>query len=160
MVLPCIPANDTANRIAQSCEDSWSAHNNDCNHFVKAAVGRFLETGYFDGLNADGIVEKLKTASDAWKRTTAIDDAIAAAKDGNIVIAGMSSIELNDTDGHLAVVIGCDGEQSGSVNVPMGYAGSLRTSARLAGGRLSSTFNAELVRSERLNYFITAPEVA
>lgn len=162
MALPCIPENSAAKAIAQSCDDNWPTSNDDCNHFVKNALGGFLPTGYFDGMNADEIVAKMKTAGEGWTKTTAIADAIAGAKNGKIVIAGMSSKELHDSNGHLAVIVGCDGQLSGdghvSVIVPLCYAGSLHNaSARIRGGRLSGTFDQVLVRSERINYFLKSP---
>jgi hypothetical protein len=160
MPVPCTPANTTALNITQSCDNTWAANNDDCNKFVKAALGSFLAAAYFDGLNADGIVGKMKTAAEGWTMTTAIADAIGGAKDGKVVIAGMTSAELGDTHGHLAVVVGCDGQVSGTVTVPVGYAGALNPIARLDGGRLSGTFQAEMVRSEGINYFIKAAVTA
>jgi hypothetical protein len=154
MALPCTPANITARNIAQSCENAWPTNNDDCNKFVKAALGGFLGAGYFDGMNADAIVAKMKTASEGWKMTTVIADAIDGAKAGNVVIAGMTAAELSDTNGHLAVVVGCDGAVSGTVPVPQGYAGSLTARARLDGGRLSGTFLPESVQDGKINYFI------
>jgi len=54
MPVPFTPANTTARDITQSCDATWAANNDDCNKFVKAALGSFLAAAYFDGLNADG----------------------------------------------------------------------------------------------------------
>lgn len=160
MTIPCTPNDATAKAITQSCEDNWAANNDDCNKFVKAALGGFLANAYFDGLDADGIIGKMESAAEAWTKTTSIDAAITDAKDGKAVIAGMTSDQLGDPHGHLAVVVGCDGQLSGTVIVPVGYAGSINAAARLDGGRLSGTFKADLVRSEGLNYFVKAVQVS
>ena len=157
MTLPCTPIQPTAEAISRACEIAWPANNDDCNKFVKAALSDFLAAGYFDGLNADGIVSKMKQPAGYWTQTTSIAAAIAGAKAGKIVIAGMTSAELGQEHGHLAIVVGCDGKQSGSVTVPVGYAGSLgNQSARLNGERLSGTFLAVTVQAEGINYFITS----
>lgn len=158
MAVPCVPDNQVANQILQSCESQFAANNTDCNHFLKAALLPFLALGYFDGLDADGIVGKLRTAEARWTNTRSISDAITGAKGGNIVVAGMTSAALNDTHGHVAVLVGCDGQPSGDTIVPVGYAGALNPVARLDGGRLSGTFLATTVRSEGLDYYIKAPD--
>lgn len=153
----CTPANATAQKLLASCATSYAGSNIDCNVFVKAACGDFVTDGFFDGLDADGIVNKLESTA-GWKKTLKIGEAIAAAKIGKVVIAGMTSSDLGDAHGHLAVVVGCDGQTSGTVTVPVGYAGSLKPSARLNGGRLTGTFNAQTVREEKLPYYTRAAE--
>lgn len=157
MTLPCMPTQPIAQAIVKACELAWPANNDDCNKFVKAALADFLAAGYFDGLNADAMVGKMKQAAEAWILTTSIAAAIVGAKAGKVVIAGMTSEELGQKYGHLAIVVGCDGQHSGAVSVPVGYAGSLHNeSARLNGGRLSGTFLATTVQEEGINYFITS----
>ena len=59
------------------------------------------------------------------------------AKAGKIVVAAMTAAALHDSHGHLAVVVGCDGQPSGETIVPIGYAGSIgNPAARLDGARL------------------------
>lgn len=159
MTAPCTPENAVAKLILQSCEAQFAANRGDCNHFLKAALGDFLAEGYLDGLDADQIVQKLQAAGEGWSNSRSIADAITAAKDGNMVVAGMTSAALGQSHGHVAVVVGCDGQVSGTVVVPVGYAGSLENpAAQLDGGRLSGTFLADMVRNEGLDYYIKAPD--
>ena len=149
---PCQPENDVAQQILQSCVEHFAANDDDCNKFLKAALGVFLADGYFEGMNADAIVGKLKQANEGWRSSRRIATAIERAKAGDMVIAGMTSAALGASHGHLAIVVGCDGQPSSGKIVPLGYAGSLgNPSARLEGGRLSGTFLATMVRSEQLD---------
>ena len=159
MTVPCKPDNAVAKQIIDNCEANFAANSDDCNKFLKAALGGFLTAGYLDGLDADGIVGKLKNPAEGWVTTREIDVAISMAKSGNIVVAGMTSIALGEAHGHVAVVVGCDGQSSGTTAVPLGYAGSLgNPAARLDGGRLSGTFAAKLVRSGELDYYYKLPD--
>jgi hypothetical protein len=157
MAVPCVPDDAVAKQIIASCDANFAANADDCNKFLKAALGDFLTPGYLDGLDADGILSKLKDPTEGWTTSRAIATAISMAQSGNVVIAGMRSIALGQTHGHVAVVVGCDGQRSGDTIVPLGYAGSLgNPRARLDGGRLSGTFT--LVRSEGLDYYYRAPD--
>jgi hypothetical protein len=158
MPVPCTPNNSAAVAILNSCAAAFPANSTDCNHFLKASLGKFLVAGYLDGLDADQIVQKMQAGIGGWANSRQIADAIAMAKGGNLVVAGMTSASLGQSHGHVAVVVGCDGQLSGAVAVPMGYAGSLVAAARLNGGRLSGTFAARLVRSEGLDYYFKAPD--
>jgi hypothetical protein len=159
MPVPCTPPNIVAKQIIDSCEASFAAHRGDCNQFVKAALGPFLVVDYFLDLDADGIVGKMRQAVEGWICSRKIVDAIAAAKAGHIVIAGMTAASLGQHHGHVAVVVGCDGQASGAVTVPVGYAGSLENpAAQLNGGRISGTFAATMVRSESLDYYFKSPD--
>ena len=155
MPVPCNPDNPVAAQIIASCEASFPANRGDCNQFLKAALAPFLPPDYFGDLNADGIVAMLQAPGSGWTRTRAIAETIAAAKAGGVVVAGMNSAALNASHGHVAVVVGCDGQASGSTIVPIGYAGSLgNPDAQIAGARLSGTFPASMVRSEGLDYYL------
>ncbi len=157
----CTPPNIVAKQIIDSCEASFPAHRGDCNQFVKAALGPFLVVDYFGDLDADGIVGKMKQGGEGWTCSRKIADAIAAAKAGHVVIAGMTAAALGQHHGHVAVVVGCDGQASSEVTVPVGYAGSLENpAAQLDGGRLSGTFAATMVRSEGLDYYFKPPDPA
>jgi hypothetical protein len=57
----------------------------------------------------------------------------------------------------LITEVGCDGQTSGNVNVPIGYAGSISSSAIISGARLSGTFPAAKVRNEEVTYFYREP---
>ncbi len=159
MPIPCNPENTAAKQIIASCDANFAANRGDCNKFLKAALAEFLAGGYFDGLDADGIVTKLQHQNQGWTRSTHIPTVIGQAKAGQVVIAGMTSAALGQQHGHVAVVVGCDGQVSGSTVVPLGYAGALdNPPAELDGGRLSGTFPADMVRAERLDYFFRAPD--
>ena len=159
MPVPCTPADEVARAIIESCAAKFAANCDDCNKFLKAALSEFLAEGYLDGLNADAIVNKLKSDGGGWGTSRSIATAIAQAKAGKVVVAGMTSAALGQSHGHVAVVVGCDGRPSGETIVPLGYAGSLgNPAARLDGGRLSGTFEATMVRSEKLDYYFKAPD--
>ena len=159
MATPCAPDNAVAKKILDHCAANFDANQGDCNKFLKAALADFLVIGYFDGLDADEIVGKMRQPGEGWTTSRKIDVAISSAKGGNVVIAGMTSVALGESHGHVAVVVGCDGQTSGQTIVPLGYAGSLgNPGARLDGGRLSGTFSAKMVRSEQLNYYFKPPD--
>jgi hypothetical protein len=159
MAVPCVPDNVVAKQILDSCAAQFAQNRGDCNQFLKAALGGFLVAGYLDGLNADGIVGKLQDPGEGWTASRDIPTAIAMAKAGNLVVAGMTSAALQQHHGHVAVVVGCDGQASGDTTVPIGYAGSLENpSAQLEGGRLSGTFAAAMVRAGELDYYCKAPD--
>jgi len=159
MPVPCTPAAAVAKAIIASCDAQFAANCDDCNKFLKAALSDFLVEGYLEGLNADAIVTKLKSDGEGWGTSRSIAAAIAQAKAGKVVVAGMTSAALGQKHGHVAVVVGCDGKPSGEAIVPLGYAGSLdNPAARLDGGRLSGTFEATMVRSEKLDYYFKAPD--
>lgn len=159
MTAPCNPDNQIAAHIIASCEASFPAYRGDCNQFLKAALAPFLPPAYFGDLNADGIVAMLLAPGSGWTQTREIAAAIAAAQAGSLVVAGMNSTALGAAHGHVAVVVGCDGEASGTTIVPIGYAGSLgNPAAQIAGARLSGTFPAAMVRSQGLDYYIRPAE--
>jgi hypothetical protein len=156
---PGTPDNPVAKLILDSCAAQFADNRSDCNKFLKAALGPFLAAGYLDGLDADGIVGKLADPAQGWQNSRDIATAIASAKAGNIVVAGMTSKALHQNHGHVAIVVGCDGQPSGGTIVPVGYAGSLgNPAAELDGGRLSGTFEAALVRSGRIDYYCKPPD--
>ncbi|HET7881952.1 MAG TPA: hypothetical protein VFL55_13790 [Acetobacteraceae bacterium] len=155
---PGTPDNPVAKLILASCVAQFADNRGDCNRFLKAALSEFLPLGYFDGLDADAIVKKLRDPAQGWLASRDIATAIASAKAGDIVVAGMTSQALRQQHGHVAIVIGCDGLPSGGVIVPLGYAGSLgNPAAELDGGRLSGTFAAALVRSGGIDYYCKRP---
>jgi hypothetical protein len=159
MPVPCTPADNAARAIIESCDAKFAANCDDCNKFLKAALSDFLAEGYLDGLNADAIVAKLKSDGEGWGTSRSIATVIAQAKAGKVVVAGMTSAALGQSHGHVAVVVGCDGQPSGDAIVPLGYAGSLdNPAARLDGGRLSGTFEATMVRSGKLDYYFRVPD--
>lgn len=147
-------------QIINACEMKFNnSFNTDCNKYIKAVSESFFDPGLLDGLNADGIIDFLSNEGNGWanlgkNHTLAIID----AKANKFVIAGMKSLELNDDHGHLAVVVGLDGQASGTVIVPICYAGSLNPSARVSKKRVSETFNATFARESKISYFSKAPD--
>ena len=159
MASPCVPDNAVASKILASCAAAFAANSDDCNKFLKAALADFLPENYLSNLDADDIVGKLQRQSEGWKTSRKIDTAIAMAKSGNMVVAGMTSAALKQHHGHVAVVVGCDALSTGGGPVPVGYAGSLgNQAARIEGDRMSLTFLATLVHSEGLDYYFKPPD--
>ncbi len=163
LVSPCDPSNEIAKQILAQCALKHTGSNlEDCNVFLKAVAKEFFGDSIFSGLNANGILAAVKANGSGWTIKTgagSIDEAIAKAKDGMFVGAGMTSTELGDTNGHLAIVVGCDGQLSGGKIVPIGYAGSISQdhTTRIKGARLSGTFPATKVREEKVTYFFMEP---
>ncbi|WP_398308968.1 L,D-transpeptidase [Zoogloea sp.] len=151
MANPCMPTNAGAKRILQTCDDVFEGSKHDCNLFVKAASRPYFGD-IFSGLDADGIISKLADASSGWSVTKSIVDSVNHAIAGDFVIGGMTSKQLGDSHGHLAVVVGCPSQPSGSTRVPIGYAGSVG-GVSIRGDRLTATFKAQFVRDEKISYF-------
>ena len=149
---------DARDEILAECALAFNANAEDCNKYLKAVSAPFFDPDLFTGpsMNADAIVVSLR-ASKQWAQLgTVHDDAIANAKAGQFVIAGMPSAELKSTNGHLAVVVGDDGQLSGTVRVPICYAGSLNPAARVQRKRVSETFGAQVARDGKISYFARA----
>lgn len=146
--------------ILAECAIAFSANSDDCNKYVKAVAGPFFDPDIFTGpgMNADAIMRQLRSSADWAALGRAHDKAIAEAKRGKFVLAGMTSEELNSTNGHLAVVVGDDGQLSGSVIVPICYAGSLSAAARVQRKRVSETFGAQVARDGKISYFSRAAQ--
>jgi hypothetical protein len=147
--------NATADKILAQCATEWPASKTDCNQFVKAVAAYFFEPDLFTGagMNADAIIGEMRTQATWTKLGTTHTSAISDAKAGKFVVAGMTSTEIGDTHGHLAVVVGDDGQNSGTVLVPICYAGSLSANGRVARKRVSETFRADDARESRISYF-------
>lgn len=157
--VPCAPADATAARIKQTCEDVYDANKGDCNLFVKAASGPYFGN-LFGDQDADQIIATLSDGGSGWALTTSIDAAIDAATGGAFVIAGMTSAQLGESHGHLAVVVGCPAVQASRGPVPVGYAGSLgKPGSPIEGIGLNWTFPAVDVSAEKVSYFSKAPTV-
>lgn len=160
MPVPCVPENPVAKQILDSCETvhAVAANRADCHVFVRTALGPFFAPGYFDNQTADQIVGKLQSAAEGWTQSTDPLAAIASAKAGQAVIAGMTGAALDENNGHLAVVVGCDAPHD-DPQMPFGYAGSIGSvAAQIAGTKLSLTFPATMVRGKQLDYYCKAPD--
>lgn len=147
-----------SDKIIAQCELAWPTHKGDCVEFASAVLKHFFSAPDFDGqVLADKIVADLRKSA-KWTRTTSIATAIARAKSGDFVLAGLRAAELGSAHGHLAIVAGLDGQPSQSVIVPIGYAGSIGGHP-VCRERLSGTFKASLVRAEKVDYFYRVPDI-
>ncbi|WP_340116177.1 hypothetical protein [Pelagibius sp. 7325] len=145
----------TSDKIIAECAIAFSSNSDDCNKFVKAVAAVFFEPDLFSGpgMNADAIIAEVEASGDWTKHLKSHTGAIKAAKAGRFVVAGMTSRDLASSHGHLAVVVGDDGANSGDVLVPICYAGSLNASARVERKRVSETFGASHARKSEISYF-------
>jgi hypothetical protein len=152
-----------AEKIIATCRAMYPTFKNDCVEFAAAVLRHYFMAPDFDGgVLADDVVARLRATGSGWRRTRRIAEAIADAKAGMFVLAGLQSREMGSgvRHGHLAIVVGVDGKQSRpqDVVVPIGYAGSIGR-ASIENDLLSRTFRADLVREEALDYFIRAPQI-
>ena len=127
-------------KIRGECATQFATQSGDCNAFVKAVSARFFDSPLFQGnnMNADAIIAQMG-GSAVWD-DLAMDHskAISDAKAGRFVIAGMTSTELGSSHGHLAIIVGDDGQAPGTVTVPLlrgQHRQSSCASAAQAGGR-------------------------
>lgn len=141
--------------ILAECALAFGDNSEDCNKYVKAVSAPFFDPDLFTGpnMNADSIVATLRASSEWTNLGTSHDEAIKKAKMGQFVIAGMTSTELQSTNGHLAVVVGDDGQMSGTVRVPICYAGSLNAAARVQRKKVSETFGTQAAGTSKISYF-------
>ena len=149
-----------AEKIIAECAIAFPRNSDDCNKYLKAVAAIFFEPDLFTGpgMNADAIVGSLRTSSDWRQLGTSHALAIRDAKAGAFVIGGMTSKELSSSHGHLAIVVGDDGQNSGTVLVPICYAGSLNAAARVERKRVSETFGRDPARESKISYFSRTPE--
>lgn len=129
--------------IIQVCEDKRQvpANANDCGLFVKAVCAEFRVplTG-----NADQIMAQI--GGPEWTQLgTDGAAAAAAAAAGELVVGGMTSVELGDAHGHVVIVV--DGEPSRR-RYPVAYWGSLNPAIRDEGG-FGTTINFSFSRAVR-----------
>lgn len=146
---------DARNQIIAQCAIAFEANSDDCNKYLKAVAALFFEPDLFTGpgMNADAIVAELRQSEDWTQLGTSHDAAIQEAQAGEFVIGGMASNELSSAHGHVAVIVGDEGQRSGTIVVPICYAGSLNPSARVERRRVSETFGAKPARESRISYF-------
>ncbi|PCH65952.1 MAG: hypothetical protein COC04_00555 [Gammaproteobacteria bacterium] len=146
---------ETSDQIIAECAVKFNDNQNDCNQFLKAVAASFFDPDLFSGpcMNADAIIAELQSSNDWTSLRKSHRNAIRDAKAGKFVIAGMTSTELGSNHGHLAVVVGDSGQNSGTTLVPICYAGSLNAIARVQRKRVSATFPASLARDGKIEYF-------
>lgn len=153
-------ADTVAEKIIAECAIAFPSNSDDCNKYVKAVAAVFFEPDLFSGpgMNADAIIGEMVSSSEWMSLGKSHANAIRAAKAGRFVVAGMTSTELDSAHGHLAVVVGVDGQDSGTILVPICYAGGLNANARVQNKRVSETFGATLARASKISYFSRAPQ--
>ncbi len=146
---------DIPEKIISECAIAFPSTSDDCNKYVKAVAAIFFEPDLFTGpnMNADAIIDELSSSSDWTSLGKSHTKAISKAKAGMFVIASMKSSELSANHGHLAIVIGKPGKPSGTVTVPLCYAGSLNPAARVQKKRVSETFPAKMARNKKISYY-------
>jgi hypothetical protein len=150
-----------AQQIIAECVAEFADNQGDCNQFLKAVANHFFQSTGFDGKNADGIIAYAQNSPTGWVDLQGDPSvAITTAKNGDFVFAGMTSTALNQNNGHVAVVVGEDGQPSGAppVTVPMCYAGSLGGAA-ISDGKISETFPAIAARNGQVQYFSKTPDI-
>lgn len=123
--------NDSARKVVKACEKHWEGNKSDCNHFLKA-VARELGIMDFEGLgNADSIIAHLEKPLPGWTKLArgGHKEAHDQAKAGAFVVAGMTSADSNQNNGHVTVVTCGELVFSGQdgVNYPRGYWGRLNS---------------------------------
>lgn len=152
--------NSTSEQFIAECAMKFDDNKSDCNQFLKAVLSSFFEPDLFTGphMNADAIIAEVKVSDDWTYLKKSHKNAIRDAKAGMFVFAGMTSFDLSSSHGHLAVVVGDTGQASGTVIVPICYAGSLNATARVQRKRVSATFPASMARASKIEYFSREPD--
>lgn len=134
----------------------------DCNCFIKNSCRQFISTLSFDNLtfNADDILRAVSRADSGWTALGANpDSAVSAVSEASVVIAGLSSAELEDSNGHLALVVtGTEFSGTWSRSFPRCIAGSVNSGARVKDRGVQFTFPVKKAPSVR--YFSRKPDVA
>lgn len=119
----------------------------ECNWFVWKVAERFCRRHSHafgatkDAASADDMIGIMESGR-GWRRIAGadageiVDDAIEKATEGHLVVAGMTSAQLRDGHGHLAIVVAGAGEFSSKAQrvLPFGYAGSRNPAARIPSG--------------------------
>ena len=125
---PTIFESTARGTIAQTCIDEWPDHKDYCNQFVIAVAQTF---GVALSGQADDILEQVSGGD--WTSLTDGPAASAAAADGKLVVGGLSSVELNDTHGHVVIVVPPTGPLAFG-KYPYAYWGSENPAIRDKGG--------------------------
>lgn len=104
-----------AQSVIDTCQTDWPANKADCSAFVKAVCGG-LGVAMSDGL-ADDIVAFFRDTTNSWEQLTDVTDdagnvttrkeelAKERADAGELVLCGLTSGELGQAHGHVAVVV-------------------------------------------------------
>jgi cell wall-associated NlpC family hydrolase len=107
--------NPDAQQVIDTCKNDWGAHSDDCSGFVKAVCAD-LGVDMSPGL-ADDIVEFFRDPANNWEQITDVIDAggnVTTRKEevakeradaGELVLCGLTSAELGEAHGHVAVIV-------------------------------------------------------
>jgi hypothetical protein len=127
----------TSQDVVNACINAFPQHQFACNDFVTAVAASLSFT--FQG-DADSMVGAIQ--AQPWNYlgndlNAAAQAATAAGVDGQFVVAGLTSGELSDTNGHVVVIVPGD-----LVNgkYPHLYCGSLKPSIRLQNSSINYAF--------------------
>ena len=126
-----------AQSVIDNCKSSWPTYQADCSGFVKAVCAG-LGVAMSAGL-ADDIVGYFRDAANTWEQLEDVTDcagnvttrkevlAKARADTGELVLCGLTSGELGQPHGHVAVIVSGDLVFSGLNNnyYPLAYWGKL-----------------------------------
>lgn len=94
----------TKEDIVAACRKWYATFSNDCSGYVRAVT---RELGHPVDGNADGIMNELARSA-AWESIDR-ETAVASAREGKLIVAGLKSSEHNPTANHGHVVIVVDG---------------------------------------------------
>jgi hypothetical protein len=134
--------------VTSACKACY-VHKKPCNFFVRD-VAKIVGVPLPGGGNADALIE---AASHHWISLTE-HQAIAAVARGEFVIAGMTSSELKQSEGHVAVVI--PGIIGGFPRVASTNEGDSHWGKSSGNTPLTEVFPAKDVRANKIKYY-TAP---
>ena len=131
--------------VGSACKTCYS-NKKPCNFFVRdvAAIVHVKLPSYG---TADDLVS---AAAFHWISLTEVE-AMKAAERGEFVIAGMSSNELNQSEGHVAVVM--PGIANGFPKVASTNEGKTPWGKSMGNNPLTHVFPANAVRAGRVRYF-------
>jgi hypothetical protein len=144
-----------------NCDMATTIPKEDCNCYIKNAARHFISKLPFDtsGFDADQIIDELARSGSGW---TALgkdpDAAIDRTGAAEIVIAGMTSTDLGEDHGHLALAVdGSEASGTWSRNFPRCYAGSLNANARVSNRGVHFTFPVK--KAPDIRYFTRKPDI-
>ncbi len=122
-------ANEHAEKVVDACIKHFEDNKKDCNNFLKAVAKELGIKDFEDGDDADKIIERLEASPEGWTKLKRgdNDDAHKQAVAGNFVVAGLTSKDMSEKHGHVAVATSGEMVFSGSdqTSYPRGFWGTL-----------------------------------
>jgi len=133
------------NKIESACKTCYS-YSKPCNYFVRdVAIAAGIQLPSYG--SADDLI---RTVASQWRNLSA-QEAVTAACNGVFVIAGMTSTELHESHGHVAIVL--SGQLNGFPRVAATNEGTRRSGKSDGSTPLTRVFPAALVRAGRVRFF-------